>query len=118
MWYKRICFWMLCVILCMNVAGCGKQIEKTDEKDVVYKSESIVPDVAINGIVTSFAVWNNKIYVYASPWQTADYDQEGNAVSKEKSSTGKWYSMNFDGTATEELSMPSSTILPSMSLCL
>lgn len=106
MWYKRICFWMLCVILCMNVAGCGKQIEKTNEKDVVYKSESIVPDVAINGIVTSFAVWNNKIYVYASPWQTADYDQEGNAVSKEKSSTGKWYSMNFDGTATEELSMP------------
>lgn len=104
--HKRVGLVLLCIMLLVSMAACGKQEEKTEQKDVVYESENIIPDAVIEGIVTSFTVWNDKIYMYTSPWETADYDEEGNAVSRENVKTGKWYCMNFDGKQTKELSLP------------
>ena len=101
---KRI--YVLYLVLLVLVTGCGKKEMPVDRKDMVYEAENIVPDAEVEGVVTAFAVWNDRVYVYAAPWETPDYDEEGNAIAGEQSLCGKCYSMKLDGSDTMEIQLP------------
>ncbi|MBO5468221.1 MAG: hypothetical protein J6A03_00565 [Lachnospiraceae bacterium] len=101
---KRI--YVLYLVLLVLVTGCGKKEMPVDRKDMVYEAENIVPDAEVEGVVTAFAVWNDRVYVYAAPWETPDYDEEGNAIAEEQSLCGKCYSMKLDGSDTMEIQLP------------
>lgn len=106
MQYKKTAMYMLFFALLVMMTGCGKKEIVVDHKDVVYESKAIVPDATIEGLVTSFTVWNDRIFVYAAPWETPDYDDDGNATVGERKIYGKCYSMELDGSDTKELTLP------------
>ena len=106
MQYKKAAMYMLFFALLVMMTGCGKKEIVVDHKDVVYESKAIVPDATIEGLVTSFTVWNDRIFVYVAPWETPDYDDDGNATVGERKIYGKCYSMELDGSDTKELTLP------------
>lgn len=78
--WKRQVF-LLCMLGVVFLSACGQTA--VQEKETVYKASNIIPE-GMEGVVTSFDVMNERIYLYTIPWETTSYDEERNAIAREK----------------------------------
>lgn len=102
--WKRQVF-LLCMLGVVFLSACGRTETAVQEKETVYKASNIIPE-GMEGVVTSFDVMNDRIYLYTIPWETTSYDEERNAIAREQDEEGCIYSMQMDGSDVKEMQMP------------